>query len=240
MPYERWYDTLDAFKAAYRRLRQENGFPIDAEIHAAELATNDGPWRDLKLTPRQRFGIYKLLLRQFHHLAPVTRNQITRPGVQVLAVVLPDREDPGLEEDAEALAWRLLLERLETFCRIHATQCTLWVDAGGHQATMTKVAREQRRFRYVPSAQGTEALARPFMWLVEDPVAVESSSSLFIQWADLLAYAGFRAALPHPQMPKDLWAATGRARLAAANWISRDRGATEPIGVVIWPRPMEH
>ena len=92
--------------------------------------------------------------------------------------------------------------------------------------------------------QVTEALKKLFdeerivFW--NDPVSRNSQQSLFIQVADLVAYAAFRRVYPgptsrkHSVVPDDMWDELGPARMAEVNQRS---GGPSP-GIVTWPRQL--
>lgn len=78
----------------------------------------------------------------------------------------------------------------------------------------------------------------PFRGLLDDPVSRRSHESLFLQLADLVAYAGFRRVFPPPQravqiVPELMWDELGEARFDEVN---QRAGGPSP-GIVAWPRP---
>jgi hypothetical protein len=226
VPTPQWNEVLDRLIAFRRRLRDSHGFPARAELHAKDFAPGTGPWLALpKVRARTRWGLYKAALRELHAMAPVVR---------AVGIVVPDLHDPRLHADARLEAWTILLQRLERFCTLNDATCQLVVDRGD-EATIRKLAREKRRWAPTPSAFAG-FLERPFDRLVEDPWFRDSTSTYLGQWADLVAYAGWRTARPRDDIPPNLWRALGAARLHEANEFERQRrGSPEEPGLIVWP-----
>ncbi|WP_237076659.1 DUF3800 domain-containing protein [Mycobacteroides abscessus] len=218
-----WPQSFDAFIAFRRQLRDWFQIPMRAEIKANYLVRNSGDLRPLKLAPDQRFIVYRAHLHQLRVLR-----------ARAFGVVVDKARHP-MQTPTQYfdLAWEGLLQRLErtsaakeqVFCLLH--------DQGENDA-IRRWTRKARRHLPAGSAFGTGSLLRKASLLVDDPVPVKSSSSYFIQMADLVAYTAFRAHLaPGPNVarvcPQSMWDEIGPATFTAATGL-RPRSAP---GVVL-------
>jgi hypothetical protein len=221
---DQWLGVLDHMVRFRRRLSAELGIRMARELKATDLVSGGGPWRTTATPIRTRFGVYKRALQLLD----------TMPEqVWVMAAVVPDRN--ALDEPPASRLWELLLERLERLTKAEDATCLLVPD-DGNTRTVRSIARRRRRVAFAPSAYGTSGLKRPFGRLVEDPVFRDSKDSYLTQWADLVAYASFRAVVPRPTVPAKLWESLGGAINERANATERRRAACdEPPGLIIWP-----
>nr|WP_239643341.1 DUF3800 domain-containing protein [Mycobacteroides abscessus] len=213
-----WPQSFDAFIAFRRQLRDWFHIPMRAEIKANYLVRSSGDLRPLKLAPDQRFIVYRAHLHQLSILK-----------ARAFAVVVDKARHPALTSTQYFdLAWEGLLQRLErtsadrkqVFCLLH--------DQGENDA-VRRWTRKARRHLPAGSAYGTGSLLRKASLLVDDPVPVKSSSSYFIQLADLVAYAAFRAHIaPGPNVarvcPQPTWHEIGPAIFTPATSL-RQRSA---------------
>jgi hypothetical protein len=219
-----WRQALDGLIGYRRFLKARFGLPVRAEIKANHILRNAGAFRELGLSERARHGIYRGMLRlcakiEMRAFAIVIRKELLHGG------------------DPHALSWVYLLQRLE---RLTTKQCeqVIVIHDEGDELRVRALARRARRAGMAGSAFGPGFLNVPFRGLVEDPVSRRSHESLFLQHADLVAYAAFRRIYPPPPrvvqvVPELMWDELGAARLAAVNQRS---GGPSP-GIVAWPRP---
>jgi len=187
------------------------------------LLRNAGDLKPLALSEHARHFIYRGLLQ----LQP-------RLGLSTFAIVI---NKAGLVGNADPLeiAWTFLLQRLERLSTISGTEVLLCHDEGEPEV-IRKLARKARRFGMAGSMFGGH-LSVPFNGLLDDPVSRNSRQSLFLQLADLNAYAAFRRTYPPPTrtvpiVPLLLWHELTTARYAAAN----RRAGGPSLGIVHWPR----
>jgi hypothetical protein len=108
----------------------------------------------------------------------------------------------------------------------------------GDEMRVRRLARRTRRAGIAGSAFGPGYLKVPFRGLLDDPVSRRSHESLFLQLADLIAYAAFRRVFPPPSrpvqiVPELMWDELADARLVEVNQRS---GGPSP-GIVAWPKP---
>jgi hypothetical protein len=218
-----WHATLEALIGYRRYVKRQFGPLMRAEIKANHLLQNGGPFRDLALSERARHAIYRGMLR----LCP-------KIGIKAFAVVI--RKEQLVSADPHDSAWTFLFQRLERLTTTHGTQVVVFHDEG-NEPRVRALARKARRAGIAGSAFGSGWRNVPFLGLVDDPVSRHSHESLFLQLADLTAYAAFRRVYPPPArtaqiVPELIWDELGDARLAEVN---RRSGGPSP-GIVAWPK----
>jgi hypothetical protein len=218
-----WHATLDALIGYRRYVKNQFGLLARAEIKANYLLQNGGAFRDLALSERARHSIYRGMLR----LCP-------KIDIKAFAVVI--RKDLLVASDPHDRAWTFLFQRLERLTTKDGTQVVIFHDEGDEQRVRA-LARKARRAGMAGSAFGPGWRNVPFRGLVDDPVSRRSHESLFLQLADLVAYAAFRRVYPPPARtvqiaPEVMWDELGGARMAEVNQRS---GGPSP-GIVAWPK----
>src|SRR6266542_226301 len=210
-----WPDVLDNTIDFRRFLRTRFGIPVRAELKANFLLSNKGPFRPLHLSEQARFSVYRSCMRLL-------------PKLDVRAFAIVIRKDVmatrGRSEDPRHVAWEYLIQRLERFTTKGGTHLTLIHDEG-YAAEVRKLARKSRRIGTAGSMFGTGSLRRPARLILDDPVSRRSNESYFLQFADLAAYAAFRAIYPPPVrpvqiVPQGMWDELGAARYAPVNMYS--------------------
>ncbi len=219
-----WRDALDDLVRFRRFLRKEFGLQVDAELKSNFLVHNGGPFKGLSVGDEMRKKIYKMALRLPEKMAGGNK-------VKVFAIVCDKarlQQHAWHEEPAEAV-WCRAIERLERFTKNADDTCMLIPDEGDERL-IRKVTRRMRRFSQVPSRFNTENLSRPAVRLIEDPSFRRSHESYFLQLADLVAFAAFRAIYPTRFVDASYWEALGTARLAEVNKYSGG-----PPGIKQWP-----
>jgi hypothetical protein len=219
-----WAETLDGLIGFRRHLKALFGLPTRAEIKANFLLRNGGTLRSIAISERARHAIYRSALR----LAP-------KLGLKAFAIVI--RKEILTAGDPHDFAWTFLMQRLERLTTQQQTQ-VLIVHDEGNEARVRGLARRARRAGIAGSAFGPGVVRVPFRGLLDDPVSRRSHESLFLQLADLAAYAAFRRVFPPTTktseiVPELMWDELADARLAEVNQRS---GGPSP-GIVAWPKP---
>lgn len=218
-----WPDAFDGVINYRRFLKSRFGVLVRSEVKANLLLRNGGHLRTLQLSEEARFAIYRGALR----LVP-------KLGLQAFGVVI--RKDRLTSGNAHDFAWTFLLQRLERLTTKQTDEVLLIHDEGDG-ARIRTLSRKARRAGIAGSAFGTGFLRVPFRRLLDDPVSRRSHESLFLQLADLTAYAAFRRVYPPPPrpvqiVPESMWDELGPARFAEVN---RRSGGPSP-GIVAWPK----
>lgn len=221
-----WAIVLDGLVGYRRYLRKQFGLSTRAEVKANHLLQNSGAFRDLALRERARFSLYRGMLR----LCP-------KLDLSVLAIVI--RKELLTAGDPHDYEWTLLLQRLERLTTKRGLQ-VLIVHDEGNEMQVRALARRARRAGVADSTFGAGNVNVPFRGLLDDPVSRRSHESLFLQLADLSAYAAFRRVFPPPArtvriVPELMWEELGGSMLSEANHRS---GEPSP-GIVAWPKPNE-
>src|SRR5437588_8254220 len=134
-----WSSVFDDVLGFRRYLRQEFGLRIRDEVKGAELARGAGPWAKLNPVPgdRVRQSIYRGFMRL----------QVKTGAIRTFAIAV----DKSKLADSDAIrleAWRLLFERLETYCKYENDTIMLIPDAGDF-GFVRALARKMRRFATV-------------------------------------------------------------------------------------------
>jgi hypothetical protein len=219
---DRWPGAFDSLLDFRRRIKQTFGVPMRAEIKANHLLRNGGDLRALSLGPGARHVIYRAHLRVLGGLP-----------ARAFSVVVDKRNKNLTPAGTFDLAWEGMLQRLERTS--HYEKCTFAVihDEGENDA-IRKWVRQARRYLTAGSAYGTGSLRGAARLLVDDPIARKSHQSYFVQLADLVAYAAFRAYIPPGPgiarvCPSSMWREIGPATHTAVSGL---RQRSEP-GIVI-------
>lgn len=208
-----WPGVLDNLVSFRRRLRDRYGIPMRDELKANYLLRSSGTIRRFDLAPGERHVIYRAHLRVLRDLP-----------ARAFAVVIDKR--PGSLNTVEVFdrAWRLLLERLERMSSKESSPLLIMHDEGENDA-IRRWARRARRHLTAGSHYGTGMLNNPMRHLIDDPVPRRSDHSYMIQFADLVAYAGFRAVVEPGKgvgavCPGGMWSEIGPATHTAVNRLS--------------------
>lgn len=229
-----WADAFDALINMRRDLKQTFGIPARAEIKASYLVRNEGAIKGSGLSASQRRYIYR------RHLQVVERSKVRAFAVVADKQQLAARGDlSGTRE----LVWETLFQRLSL---MHdrddpkRVSPVLLIHDEGEELTIRKYARRARRFLTAGSAHGTGSLRLPQRWLIDDPVSRQSDHSLFVQCADLVAYAATKRLIPGGSRaarvcPQRTWEVLGSAIHTPVNAYAIKRGAAQVPGIV--PRP---
>jgi hypothetical protein len=218
-----WNAAFDGVINFRRFLKKTFALPVRAEIKANHLIRNSGDFRPIGLSEHARRFIYKGLLQ----LQP-------KLGLSSFAIVINKSKLYGGADPLE-IGWTFLLQRLERLGTTAGTEI-LVVHDEGEADRIRKLARKSRRFGTAGSMFGGH-LNVPFTSLLDDPVSRNSRHSLFLQLADLNAYAAFRRTYPPPPqkvqiVPQLMWEELAGARYGAAN----KRSGGPSIGIVHWPK----
>ena len=205
-----WPTAFDEMISFRRRLRTTFGLPMRGEVKANYLLRNSGDLRPLALGPGARRVIYRAHLRMLQSLP-----------ARAFAVVVDKRQEHRSPAGYFDLAWEGLLQRLERTSTKERVTFAVFHDEGEDEA-IRKWVRRARRHLTAGRAYGQGGFANPAALLVDDPVPRRSTHSYFIQMADLVAYAAFRAVIPPggaiaQVCPEDMWDEIGSATHTAVS-----------------------
>jgi len=214
---DRWPGAFDEMLLFRRRLRDSFGLPMRAEVKASYLLRNGGDLRPLGLGPGARRIIYRAHMRV-----------LTQLPARAFAIVVDKRPGHRMPSGPFDLAWEGLLQRLERTSTEERATFAIFHDEGEDDA-IRKWVRRARRHLTAGSAYGLGSFTNPARLIVDDPVPRRSKQSYFIQMADLVAYAAFRAVIaPGPAIaqvcPQGMWDEIGPAtHSAVARLVPRSR-----------------
>ncbi|MFD3038540.1 DUF3800 domain-containing protein [Mycolicibacterium senegalense] len=200
-----WNSVFDEIVEFRRRVRTKFGVHLRPEIKANYLIRGSGDLSRYDLSPSQRNLIYRAHLRVLDGI-----------GVRAFAVVINKGtrfSTPGACFD---LAWETLLQRLERTSRDEREQFMVIHDEGENDAIRRWVRKARRHLTAGSAFTPGATRVNPADRLVDDPVPRRSDQSYLLQAADLVAYAGFRAAIPPSARvalvcPETMWSELGGA-----------------------------
>lgn len=209
-----WTSGFDQMLAYRRYVRDTYGIPVRSEIKANYLIRGSGPLLGLNLQPFQRRLIYRSHLKQ-----------ISLSGCRAFAIVVDKRPKNLYGTDLLALAWQSLLQRLERSTAVGGAlgeHKFAIIHDEGENDFVRAVVRKSRRWLTAGSAYGAGSRVYTIDQLVDDPSPRRSHENLFIQCADLVAYAAFRSVVPPPPRvdtvcPSGMWNQLDGAVVSAVN-----------------------
>jgi len=210
---DRWRDAHDQVLDFRRRLRGRFGIRIRWELKANFLIRGGGPLSGLTLSPDQRKLVYRSHLRLIDQL----------DGVRAFAVLV-DKERWKTKEETFDLAWTTMLERLERTSK-YEKQPIMIIHDEGENDRVRKAARKARKFLPAGKHWGQGSFTHQAENFVEDPIPRTSHHSYFVQFADLVAYAGWRTYMAPTRSvarvcPESMWQELGSGIHAPVNKIS--------------------
>jgi Protein of unknown function (DUF3800) len=205
-----WPTAFDEMLAFRQRLRNTFKLPMRAEIKASSLLRNSGDLRALQLGPTSRHVIFRAHMQELDRLP-----------ARAFAVVVDKRPPLRNRDSCFNLAWEALLQRLERTSTKEKATFMVVHDEGDEEA-IRRWVRKARRYLTAGSAFGGGSLQHAARLLVDDPVLRKSHHSYFVQVADLVAYAAFRAVVaPSPTLtrvcPASMWDEIGSATHSAVS-----------------------
>lgn len=207
---DKWSAGFDDLLDFRRRLRDRFKLPMRAEVKANYLIRSSGPFRALALAPAERGLVYRA------HL-----NMLANIDARAFAVAI-DKGRCGVTGPAcLEFAWTTLLQRLERTTHYERERMLLVHDDGENDA-VRRVVRKARRFLTAGSMTGNGSIRVDAKDFIDDPVPRASHESYFVQMADLVAYAGWRALVPPSASvsavaPQETWGQLGNAVHSAVN-----------------------
>lgn len=212
-----WPSAFDEFLDFRRRLKSTFGLPMRSEIKANYLLRNSGDLRALGLGPGARHMIFRSHMRMLEHLP-----------ARAFAVVVDKTPAQRTPPEVFDLAWEAMLQRLERTSTYEKATFALIHDEG-EDDKIRRWVRRARRHLTAGSAFGGGHFTHAARLLVDDPISRKSSQSYFVQLADLVAYAAFRAVIvPGSAVasvcPSSMWDEIGSAtHTAVARLVPRAR-----------------
>jgi len=221
IPENEWMNHLNALVELRQKVRSYAGVPTRPEIKATDPRRGQCALSGLRLSPAERFRIYRALMNY----------QARRmPGLKTFAIAIDKQGASARDREPREAAWTFALQRVDRFCIAGNSRAILFPDEG-HGTFIKRLTRRLRRFQNIPGAFGGK-LSIPIQRILEDPNDRQSHDSYFIQLADWNAFAAHRSPYvdPLPSCPNDMWDRLAGARLLDVNSV---RGG--PPGIVVYP-----
>lgn len=226
-----WPDVFDAVLGFRRDLRSTHGILLSDEVKATSLIRGGGDLKRHHIDPPQRRAIWE---KHFDFLSTVD-------AVRAYSVVI-NKTKLMRWRNPRDISWEFALQRLH-----HATQAenetVMIIHDEGDDLAVRQIIRKARRLNVPGSAFGLGNLGnQPIRRIIDDAVPRNSQHSFLIQFADLIAYAGFRTVIPPGRSAASvcssaMWDRLGQARWEAANNLARGQmGRPDQPGVVVWPK----
>jgi hypothetical protein len=165
-----WQGALETMSALRSQARQAYGMYVRREFHTSEFLGGRGKYFPMTVSKAERARIYKRMLE----------GSLAACDIKVFNVVTPKKKvDWGFER---------LLNRIQRNLDDDDGMFLLLCDEGKEQF-FRGISRKLRRHNPIPSRYGSGYRNMPVTRLIEDPVFLQSDRSLFIQLADMVAYA---------------------------------------------------
>lgn len=215
-----WLKMLDILIEHRRMLRAEYKIRFSDEIKANHLVHGKGAVKHLPTPTRRR--IYRDFMKLQAQHARSVRTFAT--VIDKKKIEFPERVNPRDQ------AWKHAIQRLER-AGTHQRELVKVFPDEGYGDFIRRIIRQMRRFSHVPSQFGDGSLKRDAENIVEDPSLRKSEESLFVQLADLNAYAAARHVHPHRQFDGSMW-----DELADARDLRTNKEVGGPPGISVWPR----
>jgi hypothetical protein len=203
VPEGDWRANLDTMIRLRRHARSRYGIPITAELKAQHIRKGTGPIALMQKDTDARGAMFAKLLRW----------QRDNLSINVFAVAI-DLGKLGPDGDGRTWAWKLTVERIQTFVSKQHSYAVLFPDAG-HGYFIRRMVRKMRRFDLIQGRFGG-VLKREAMHILEDPNDRQSHESLFVQIADWNAFAALRSQYIAPKIASfaGAWDELGDCRVA--------------------------
>lgn len=200
-----WNDAFDQVVDFRRRIRTKFGVLLRPEIKANYLIRGNGDLSSYELSPAQRNLIYRAHMRVLGEI-----------GLRAFAVVINKASNFTTTSACFDMAWETLLQRLERTSAKEEEQFMVIHDEGENDAIRKWVRKARRHLTAGSAFTPGASFVNPADRLVDDPISRRSDQSYLIQFADLVAYAGFRAAIPPSRRvalvcPETMWSELGGA-----------------------------
>lgn len=188
IPASDWRNYLVAIVDIRRQIKLNYGFPMRAELHAAELIHPRGNKTIQAIGGRKRrISLYA------SYLSSVASRLNNAKVISVHLDKTRPKYHSSSSRDIETWAWEALMQRYQNYLvkSCNGAQGLIFADQTNEKKIRT-LLRKMRHRSIVPSMFGGAPLSVPAVNIVEDPSMRNSKESYFIQTADLLVHALYR------------------------------------------------
>ena len=230
VPDAAWRPAFNAIRTWRRKLKAMYGIPIRYEIHSSDLVSGHG-------TPGNRkYALGRGLGCIIYMSAISTLNQLGQFGVYAVNVSLPNANHKRPLRAAAVRAFQRVENNLKAVSQQQGrAEFGLIVYDGqtGQRRTMAqRILRKMQVYNPIPSKiiAGTY-IAAPVDHILGDPFIKDSRDDVFIQMADVMAYALLRQDNP-PKHPTSWQYGINNAFVGLANIWHLPASRHDPQGVV--------
>lgn len=174
-----WRDCFGMLKDHRRYLKARFGFFMKKELHATDLVAGRGRISNRVVTKHERAIIFRESVERVTQL----------PDVKILNAISP--------RNRKATLFEYLINRINRTLQEWGERGILIIDQG-QEVEHTRLLRKMAVFNPIPSQfdvwLDTGAMSKniPVERIIEDPVFKDSTSSYFLQCADLVAFSLLR------------------------------------------------
>lgn len=177
IPVATWLESLKQIQALRSQLRNDYGVYVRKEIHCRDFVAGRGKIGTRTVPKRLRRTIYR------EQILPCI---VGLPGARLMNATAPRKKAD--------IAFEWLCNRIERTMKSWGCHAILFCDEG-KEAHHTAIKRRMGVHNQIPSMYGewldgsgaTKSI--PIERIVEDPIFLDSSRSLFVQMADCCVYA---------------------------------------------------
>jgi hypothetical protein len=199
IPAEEWRNYLTYFLDVRRYIKKKYGLPVRVELHGSELIRPKKSEAIKNVGPR-----YKRIALYQDALGSLTQGMTRARFINVHL----DKQKPvyasSSKRDIQDLVWNRLLQRYSTYLQKSCNGDTGLVFADEtNEAKVRGLLRKMRVHNFVPSSIYIgESVSVPVVNIIEDPIMRNSTSSYFVQIADLVAHSLYRKLYPKTSLNK--------------------------------------
>jgi len=180
--HKKWQENYQKLSRLKKQLKDKYGLPIKVEIHTKKLLLNKNPYRDLKLSNKERLQICKDIGEFINKLdirsinVVIDKTKITKGKAKDYKDIL----DVSLKFNIQRIENDLRKRDLENKFLIITDE--------GRMKKMRQTARKIQRINYVPSLYSKRGYRNEIKGLIEDPLPKNSKESYYIQVADFISF----------------------------------------------------
>lgn len=193
-----WQLCLDKLIMLRKKIKNDFGLPMRAEIHTYHFLSRPGKFQYIK--KHNRLAIIRLIADELAKMQEL----------RIINIVV-DKQNKTPPYDVFEKSWTYLLQRFENTItwnnfpnKAHSKEQGLILPDRTDNKKLTRLIRRMRKFNPVPNQNSFEPGYRNLKLgrILEDPNFKDSSDSYFTQAADLLAYLLQQKLSPNSYMKK--------------------------------------
>lgn len=220
-----WHIVLDDLISFRRHLAQTKRLKISDEIHASHFINN--PKELVRIKRNDRLDILKQCIKW----------TAAHQNISIMSVVV---DKNTCKSDVFEIAWDRLIQRFSNTItrknfpvpaefnkKLRQTGIVLPDNTDGQK--LQKIMRRKRRYNPIPNMQNNGFRDQPVDNIIEDPLMKNSSTSLYIQMVDVIAYCARQLYEPNNYMKKK-GAANFYAKLD--NVLNKHVSLKHPLGII--------